>query len=67
MLYTFFDITLLYRSAECMEDVYRKTLTKLFNGAKNVTNNNFRSQCEELSATQGENPRNNQSELQEHR
>ena len=67
MLYTFFDITLLYRSAECMEDVYSKTLTKLFNGAKNVTNNNFASQCEELSATQGENARNNQSELQEQR
>ena len=24
-----------------MEDVYNKTLTKLFNGAKNATNNNL--------------------------
>lgn len=33
------DIT--NRSSAAMEDVYNKTLTKLFNGAKNATNNNL--------------------------
>ena len=33
-----------FRSSVAMEAVYNKTLTKLFNGAKNVRNNNLQQQ-----------------------
>ena len=37
-----------FRSSAAMEDVYNKTLTKLFNGAKNATNNNLLEQPKSL-------------------
>ena len=42
-----------FRSSAAMEDVYNKTLTKLYNGAKNASNNNLFDQPKSVAEEPG--------------